>query len=191
MTKTEKIRKLESRAKDKSLPRRERIAAQEELLWARFSSDKRPAVSYRKFIVSELLLNASTALIFGGIFIGDMLGNKRSNTPLFGFIFCVFIVFAVAAIAYYSHIKSKFKTEPPDELSNQIMAKSAVYASCAQIIIMLCVIVGVFMFGRVKTITLNCSNCLYLLVTLDYFHTTLTKLIFLILEGGDDEAEDE
>ncbi|SDA27147.1 hypothetical protein SAMN02910447_02815 [Ruminococcus sp. YE71] len=191
MDTNEKIKRLQLRAKDISLPRQERSEAQEELQWVRFRKDRRPVVSYRKYVFSEFLLNASTTMTFGFMFIRDMIGKKHSDWNLLGIMYVILVVLSLAAICYYSHIKAKFKTEPPDELSKLTMAKSANSAAAALFIFLILLIVAVFMFSRVKTITLNGSNCLYLLVTLEFFHATLTKHFYLACDREDEAAEED
>lgn len=187
--KNEKIVKLTLKSKDKNLSREERKEVLEKLNWEKFRADKRPIMPLRKFKILDAIVYFGDMFIFGYMGIAENLHHKGfSAADIFMVIMVVLLI--CMCVAYIS-AHQKYKIEPADELAKQDMNKASTYA-----FYILVAIGAAFAFIKSiinmdgTTVIVN-ESMMYLLASILFLYDFLANMIFVYLDCGKGEAEEE
>lgn len=184
-----KIRELFKRSKDKRLPREARQQAARELEWIKYRNDRRPSMTYKKFMFYEMLTSLGSTLCFGWMAAEEISGTKSSRFNIV--FFPVIMAFLIVVLLIYVSKQGKYKTEPADELAKENLTKAG---DLAFRIIFITVIVFVFIMGLVTdlegTFTISWYSLLFVLVAFTSLQSSLQKIIFFKLDGKE-TAEEE
>ena len=184
-----KIRELFKRSKDKRLPREARQQAARELEWIKYRNDRRPSMTYKKFMFYEMLTSLGSTLCFGWMAAEEISGTKSSRFNIV--FFPVIMAFLIVVLLIYVSKQSKYKIEPADDLAKDNMSKSGYYSF---LFIFTAAILFVFVMGIVTdldgTFTISWNSLLYLLVAFSTLQTSCQKMIFFILDGKEMPEEE-
>ena len=184
-----KIRTPEQRTKDKTLSRRERTEAAQQLKRERYLADHRPSMSLKKQMKLDAMLNFVTSATFLTMFTSEVLGIHGRNTVV-DTLMVLFVLAAIVSVAVYFRFNAKYKRELPDELSQLNTLKATQYAN-AIIVTLFAIVLLISGAATRNSVTVGLSHAMYLLVGMVFLHEFLTKILFIVFEGSDDEEEDD
>ena len=192
MQTNEKLIRLISRSKDKTLPRDVRRQAALDLEWEKFRIDKRPVMTFKSSRKYEMLSNISSMICFGWISLDEFFSFKGSQIN--SVVFPIILLFMIISILIQTRKTSKCKTEPADDLARYDILKASniafltLFSVGLLLIFIMCLLSG---FDENKGFSVSWYNLIFILCFVQSLHSLLKNIFFLIIEKDSTGCESE